>query len=240
MNSCPTSASEVPISVIWVDSDDIGMGTYRKRICLSRSTHTKMYVASDSFVFRMDRRTFVRLSGLSAAGFAGCVGNDGDGEPGGDQTQGADGEPEDMNETQNQDTDTEMDGNNGLVTVTAGEETVDEAVGRIEGDIDANENLSLIEKLDHRENAATVDMELPPTVVLMFGNPAAGTPLMQESRTVGVDLPQKMLVWEDEDEVKITYNDPEHLAERHGIEGMDELLGNIRNALDALSAGEMG
>lgn len=202
----------------------------------------------------MDRRTFVRLSGVTAttAGVSGCVGdgdNEGDDEPepGGDQsqTQQADGEPED-NETQGQETDTEteMNGENGLVTQTAEEETVDEAVERITSDIESDENpLSLLYQLDHRENAATVetvDLDLPPTVVIMFGNPAAGTPLMQGSRTVGVDLPQKMLVWDDDGEVKITYNDPEHLAERHGIEGQQERLGKIRGALDNLAAGNMG
>ena len=198
----------------------------------------------------MDRRTFVLLSGITAAGFSGCVGGEGDGgdgdepEPGGDQdqnqTQQDDGEPED-NETQDQDTETDMNGDKGLVTQTADEETVDEAVGRLTDTVESDENpLSLLYQLDHRENASSVEMDLPPTVVIMFGNPAAGTPLMQDARTIGVDLPQKMLVWEDEDEVKITYNDPEHIAERHGIEGQDELLGNIRNALDALAAGEMG
>jgi uncharacterized protein (DUF302 family) len=194
----------------------------------------------------MDRRTFVRLSSLTAAGLAGCVGDGGDGEPepGGDQnqTQQADGETDD-NETQEQETDTEtdMNGENGLVTQTADEETVDEAVGRITDTIESDENpLSLLYQLDHRGNASSVEMDLPPTVVIMFGNPAAGTPLMQDSRSIGVDLPQKMLVWDDDGEVKITYNDPEHLAERHGIEGQDELLGNIRNALDALASGEMG
>ena len=203
----------------------------------------------------MDRRTFVRLSGVTAAGagFSGCVdgegdeGNEGDGdepepEPGGDQnqTQQDDGEPED-NETQDQDTDTDMNGDNGLVTQTADEETVDEAVERLTDTIESDENpLSLLYQLDHRENASSVDMDLPPTVVVMFGNPAAGTPLMQDARTIGVDLPQKMLIWEDGDEVKITYNDPEHIAERHDVEGQEELLGNIRNALDALATGEMG
>lgn len=200
----------------------------------------------------MDRRTFVLLSGITAAGagFSGCVGGEGDGgdgdepEPGGDQdqnqTQQDEGEPED-NETQDQDTETDMNGDNGLVTQTADEETVDEAVGRLTDTVESDENpLSLLYQLDHRENASSVEMDLPPTVVIMFGNPAAGTPLMQDARTIGVDLPQKMLVWEDEDEVKITYNDPEHIAERHGIEGQKELLGNIRNALDALAAGEMG
>lgn len=210
----------------------------------------KMYVAAVSPFHCMDRRTFVRLSSLTAAGLAGCVGGeDGEEDGGGEQepadngTQGA-GADETQDVENDTDTDTEMNHNeteNGLVTQTAEEATVEEAVGRITDTIESDENpLSLLYRLDHRENAATVDRDLPPTVVLMFGNPDAGTPLMQDSRTIGVDLPQKMLVWDDDGEVKLTYNDPEHLAERHGIEGMDERLGNIRNALDALAAGELG
>jgi uncharacterized protein (DUF302 family) len=188
----------------------------------------------------MDRRTVVRLLGVGTVGaVTGCVGGDGEPEPGGNQTQQDNGETDD-NETQEQDTDTDMNGENGLVTQTADEDTVDEAFERIRDTIESEENpLSYVDHLDHRENAETVDMDLPPTVVVMFGNPAAGTPLMQDARTIGVDLPQKMLVWEDEDEVKITYNDPEHIAERHGIEGQDELLGNIRGVLDALAEGSM-
>lgn len=186
----------------------------------------------------MDRRTVVRLLGAGAVGaVTGCVG--GDDEPGGNGTPETDGGTDETNETGDQETDTDMNGDNGIVTVTAEQATVDDTVGRVKDDIDTNENLSLVAELDHRENAGTVEMDLPPTVVVMFGNPAAGTPLMQEARSIGVDLPQKMLVWKDDDEVKITYNDPEHIAERHGIEGQDELLGNIRGVLDALAEGEL-
>jgi uncharacterized protein (DUF302 family) len=80
-------------------------------------------------------------------------------------------------------------------------------------------------------------MELPPTTLLIFGNPRLGTPLMQASRSVAIDLPQKMLVWEDEGEVMVSYNDPQYLAARHGIEGKEEILETISNALENLATG---
>jgi len=178
----------------------------------------------------------MRLLGIGTAGaMTGCVGTQNDEN----QNKGTQDRTE-QDETDQDDNTTDMTEQEGLVTVTAEKETVEESVGRIKNDIEANENLSLVTELNHSENAATVDQNLPPTVVLMFGNPAAGTPLMQEARTIGVDLPQKILVWENDDgEVMLTYNDPTHVAERHGIEGQDELLENIRGALDTLAAGEM-
>ena len=62
--------------------------------------------------------------------------------------------------------------------------------------------------------------------------PSVGTPLMQEQQSIGIDLPQKFLVWEDDSgNVNITYNDPFALAKRHSIEGQDARLENISNAL---------
>ncbi len=100
----------------------------------------------------------------------------------------------------------------------------------------ANENLQLVAELDHRENAASVDLELRSTRVIIFGNPNLGTPLMQSSQSTGLDLPQKMLVWEDEDgTVNISYNNPEYLQERHSITGNETVLSQIAEALNALS-----
>lgn len=127
----------------------------------------------------------------------------------------------------------------GVVTVAVTENTVEAAYDRITTAIQENENLALIAELDHRENAGSVDMELPPTRVIFFGNPEAGTPLMQDSQRVGLDLPQRMLIWEDNGDVKVTYNDPKHVAARHGIDGKDELLENIADLLDAIATGSM-
>ncbi|MGF1512569.1 MAG: DUF302 domain-containing protein [Elainellaceae cyanobacterium] len=95
--------------------------------------------------------------------------------------------------------------------------------------------LSLFSRIDHAENAASVDIELAPTQVLIFGNPNAGTPLMQCSRTVAIDLPQKMLVWEDEGQTWLAYNNPSYLMERHNLAGCEENIVGIGQALHGLA-----
>lgn len=123
---------------------------------------------------------------------------------------------------------------NGLITIEGGT-SVEATVACIERAIEDADPM-LIATVDHAENAASVGEDLRPTTLLIFGNPAAGTPLMQETQSVGVDLPQKMLVWEDENEsVNVTYNDPEYVATRHGIDGQEELLGVISDALATLA-----
>jgi len=124
----------------------------------------------------------------------------------------------------------------GLVTVES-DDPFSDTLERIESAIEGNDALSLIATVDHAANAESVGMELPPTTVLIFGNPRLGTPLMQASRSVAIDLPQKMLVWEDEGEVMVSYNDPQYLAARHGIEGKEEILETISNALENLATG---
>lgn len=102
--------------------------------------------------------------------------------------------------------------------------------------IAANENLQLVAELDHRGNAASVDLELRPTKVIIFGNPSLGTPLMQSSQSTGLDLPQKMLVWEDaEGGVNISYNDPGYIQGRHSISGNEAVVSQITEALNALA-----
>ena len=69
-------------------------------------------------------------------------------------------------------------------------------------------------------------------VLIVFGNPNAGTPLMQSTQEIALDLPQKFLIWEDRDGVVyITYNDPFFIAKRHNLTGHDMRLENISNAL---------
>lgn len=126
----------------------------------------------------------------------------------------------------------------GLVTVEGGERVL-ETVQRIE---DAIEEAGLLHvaTIDHAENAAAIDEELRPTTLLIFGNPEAGTPLMQENQSTGIDLPQKMLVWEDSDgKVNVTYNDPAYLAARHDID-QDERIGMIAEALASLAGSATG
>lgn len=118
------------------------------------------------------------------------------------------------------------------VSTKSFEETYNTLVGAITG----NENLRLVAELDHQANAATINMELNPTRLVIFGNPNLGTPLMQNAQTTGIDLPQKILVWQDDqDVVKISYNDPAFLKTRHTITDNEDVLSTITNALDNLS-----
>ena len=61
--------------------------------------------------------------------------------------------------------------------------------------------LKVAARIDHEANAKKVDQALPPTVLLLFGNPKTGTPLIQQRRTIGIDLPLKILIWEEEGHV---------------------------------------
>ena len=95
--------------------------------------------------------------------------------------------------------------------------------------------LNLFSRIDHAANAASVGKDLPPTQVLIFGNPNAGTPLMQCSRTVAIDLPQKMLLWEDEDgQSWLAYNNPSYLMARHELAGCEQNIEMIGQALQGL------
>lgn len=135
-----------------------------------------------------------------------------------------------------QDTDDAMDDmmDDGLVTVTS-ELSFEDTVMSAQQILEA-EGFGIPLVLSHTDNAASVDLELPNTTLIVFGNPMVGTSLMQESRSMAIDLPQRFLIREDEDGVTyITYNDPAFLANRHGVTEQDEKIGNIANRLAALA-----
>jgi len=91
--------------------------------------------------------------------------------------------------------------------------------------------ITILARIDHAAAAAKVGMELRPTEVLIFGNPRAGTPLMQSAQTIGIDLPLKALVWQDDKgKTWLAYNDPKWLARRHGVDSAAE------HALNAMAA----
>jgi uncharacterized protein (DUF302 family) len=90
-------------------------------------------------------------------------------------------------------------------------------VERLEKSI-ASHGMTVMARIDHAKGAEAAGLSLPPTVVLMFGNAKAGTPLMQANRTIGVDLPLKVLVWQDEHGVtQMTYHDVGWLAKRYAM-----------------------
>ncbi len=104
----------------------------------------------------------------------------------------------------------------GLVTI-ASMFSVKETLDRLETNLKVKE-ITVFARIDHAAGAASVAMPLRPTELLIFGNPKAGTPLMQSNQTIGIDLPLKILVWQDAGEkVWLTYNDPSWLARRHGL-----------------------
>ena len=97
--------------------------------------------------------------------------------------------------------------------------------------------MAVLARGDHAAAAAKVGLELRPTEVLIFGDPRAGTPLMQAAQTVGIDLPLKVLVWQDQaGRTWLAYNDPSWLAKRHGADaGTDPVLAAMTEALAAVA-----
>ena len=111
--------------------------------------------------------------------------------------------------------------------------SVDETVDRLKELLHARQ-LTLFVLVDHSGEAARVGMKMRPTKLLIFGSPKAGTPLMLAAPSVAIDLPLKILVWEDADaKVWVSYNSPAYLVGRHGIP--HDLLQNIA-AVEALAA----
>jgi uncharacterized protein (DUF302 family) len=93
---------------------------------------------------------------------------------------------------------------------------VDETLTRIERALTAK-GITIFCRVDHSGAAASVGLTLPPTKVLLFGSPAAGTPLMVAAPTLAIDLPLKALVWEGADgRVWVALNEPSYLTRRHG------------------------
>ncbi|HUC18911.1 MAG TPA: DUF302 domain-containing protein [Acetobacteraceae bacterium] len=105
---------------------------------------------------------------------------------------------------------------NGLVTLRSTHDFV-KTLARIEAALEAR-GITVFARVDHAAGASGAGLFLRPTTLLLFGNPAAGTPLMQAAQTAGIDLPLKVLVWQDAGgTVNLTYNDPAWIAARHAL-----------------------
>ena len=99
-----------------------------------------------------------------------------------------------------------------------------------------DKGFTVFSRIDHAEGAARVSEPLEPTEIIIFGNPRIGTKLMQCDRTAAIDLPQKALFWEDEEGKSwLTYNDPQYLANRHLLEGCEDIVLKIEKGLGALA-----
>lgn len=111
--------------------------------------------------------------------------------------------------------------------------SVDETVEKLKGILQAK-GVALFALVDHSGEAAKIGMKMRPTKLLIFGNPKAGTPLMLAAPSTAIDLPLKILVWEDgQGKVWVSYNSPQYLQQRHGFP--QELLPNIA-VLETLAA----
>jgi uncharacterized protein (DUF302 family) len=102
---------------------------------------------------------------------------------------------------------------------------VAETVTRIEGALKAK-GVTVFARIDHSAEAEKAGLKMRPTQLLVFGNPKAGTPVMNAAPSAAIDLPLKALVWEDEQgKVWVAYNSPDYLKQRHGIP--DDLVKNL-------------
>ena len=112
----------------------------------------------------------------------------------------------------------------GIVTIPS-THSVDQTVDRLET-ILQSKGVKLFALVDHSGEAAKVGLKMPPTKLLIFGNPKAGTPLMLAAPSIALDLPLKIMVAQDsQGKVCISYNSPEYLKERYGLP--QDLLSNI-------------
>jgi uncharacterized protein (DUF302 family) len=100
--------------------------------------------------------------------------------------------------------------------------------------------LTLFAQIDHAAGAKDAGLELAPEVVVLFGNPRAGTPLMQSDPRIGAELPLRMLVWEDGDGALLGYNDPRELAGRYDVEQHQATLENMSALLATLATEAAG
>ncbi|MCP4875073.1 MAG: DUF302 domain-containing protein [Gammaproteobacteria bacterium] len=91
-----------------------------------------------------------------------------------------------------------------------------------------SKGMTVFTRINHAAGAAKVGKELAPTELVIFGNPKVGTPLMQCSHSIAIDLPQKALIWQDQSgQVWLSYNDPQFLALRHNTQGCDAVLKKV-------------
>jgi uncharacterized protein (DUF302 family) len=110
-------------------------------------------------------------------------------------------------------------------------------MGRLEAEVKAK-GMTVFARVDHAAAASAVDLPLRPTDLLIFGAAKGGTPLMQATQTVGIDLPLKALVWQDEAGVTfLSYNDPLYIANRHGLDASARtIVTTIADVLKAIAA----
>ncbi|PYL43260.1 MAG: hypothetical protein DMF42_04565 [Verrucomicrobia bacterium] len=121
----------------------------------------------------------------------------------------------------------------GLTTIPSSlvpKETMDRLVAEIRA-----KGMNVFARIDHAAGAAEVGLKLRPTELILFGNALGGTPLMQSVQTVGIDLPLKVLVWQDaEGKTWVSYNEPRWIAQRHGVTSTEQVVSKMTDMLSAM------
>ena len=123
----------------------------------------------------------------------------------------------------------------GIVTKDSPYPSVSETLERLQEAV-RKKGLGIFAVVDHSGEAQRVGLRMPDTKLLIFGSPKAGTPLMVASPLLALDLPLKTLVWEDQGQVKVSYNATSYLARRHDLPS--ELVKNIAG-IDAIVDGAL-
>ena len=113
---------------------------------------------------------------------------------------------------------------NGIVSIPSNH-SVDQSVEKLKGILQAK-GVTLFALVDHSGEAEKAGMKMPPTKLLIFGNPKSGTPVMLAAPSIAIDLPLKILIWQDgQGKPWISYDSPEYLQQRHRVP--QELMQNL-------------
>ncbi len=127
----------------------------------------------------------------------------------------------------------------GVVTIESAHDvatTIDRLAAAVEG-----AGARVFARVDHAAGAANVDQDLRPTQMLMFGNPKLGTPALQAAQSIGMDLPLRVVAWENETgKVMLSYTDPAIMAARHGIAADHPVVAKMTGALAKLTSKAAG
>ena len=121
------------------------------------------------------------------------------------------------------------------VVKTVSQNDFDTTLSKLQAAIDSR-GFKTFAVIDHAKGAASIDQELRPTTLVIFGNPKGGTPLMQSAQTLGIALPLKALVYQTENgETVVATTDIAHVLKKHGVTDKEMLQGRIAGALQAIS-----
>lgn len=119
---------------------------------------------------------------------------------------------------------------NGLVSVKSAHD-VKTTADRLESKL-KEKGMRIFIRINHAQGAKNAGISLRPTELVIFGNPKVGAPFMQCGQSAAIDLPQKALIWQDASgQVWLSYNNPEYIAQRHGITECGQVIGKISGAL---------